>query len=72
MLKFKKIFIKKKMLIKYNKPLLYYLIINNNFLNLNKFINNTFIIKFKNFLCLNCNKKKKKFLEKDIVKYVIL
>ncbi|WGH28182.1 MAG: hypothetical protein NHG07_00600 [Candidatus Shikimatogenerans bostrichidophilus] len=60
MLKFKNIIIKNKMLIKYNNPLLYYLIINKKKINLNNFINNTFYIKFINLFCLNCKNIKKK------------
>ncbi|WOX79195.1 hypothetical protein [Candidatus Shikimatogenerans bostrichidophilus] len=70
MLKFKKIIILDKLLIKYNYTLLYYLNINNKLLLLNNYINKYFIFKFLNNNCLLC--KKKIFLEMDIVKTVIL
>ncbi|WGH26181.1 MAG: hypothetical protein NHF93_00585 [Candidatus Shikimatogenerans bostrichidophilus] len=72
MLKYKNLIIKNKMFIKYKNPLLYFIKFNKKLLNLNKFINKYFIIKFNNFFCLNCFSKKKKFLEMDIVKNVIL
>ncbi|WOX79463.1 hypothetical protein [Candidatus Shikimatogenerans bostrichidophilus] len=70
MLKFKQIIILDKLLIKYNNPLLYYLNINNKYLLLNNYINKYFVFQYINNYCLLC--KKKKFLEMDIVKNVIL